>query len=76
MEIFGGYYCHSDFSKNIDAAAEAMVHTIAAHAPLTTTETPPAASLQPVTNASFRSYAIYQSKISRFLASDRKCVRP
>jgi hypothetical protein len=29
-EIFGGYYCHSDFSSNINGAAEAMVHTITA----------------------------------------------
>ena len=29
----GGYYCHSDFGKNVNGAAEAMVHTIAAHPP-------------------------------------------
>ena len=38
-EVFGGYYCHSDFSSNIDGAAEAMVHTIAAHPPSTITAT-------------------------------------
>jgi hypothetical protein len=32
-EVFGGYYCHSDFSNDINGAAEAMVHTIAAYPP-------------------------------------------
>jgi len=31
-EVFGGYYCHSDFGINT-AAAEAMVQTIATHPP-------------------------------------------
>ncbi|HXX73242.1 MAG TPA: hypothetical protein VEI80_06055, partial [Candidatus Acidoferrales bacterium] len=39
-EVFGGYYCHSDFSGNIDGAAEAMVHTIAGYPPPTTPATP------------------------------------
>ena len=59
-EVFGGYYCHSDFSSNIDGAAEAMVHTIAAHPPSTITTMQPVSS-QTVTAASFSAYAIYLS---------------
>ena len=59
-EVFGGYYCHSDFSSNIDGAAEAMVHTIAAHPPSTITTMQPVSS-QTVTTASFSAYAIYLS---------------
>jgi hypothetical protein len=46
-EVFGGYYCHSDFSSNIDGAAEAMVHTIAAYPPPIPSATLPSACPQP-----------------------------
>jgi len=60
-EVFGGYYCHSDFSSNINGAAEAMVHTIAAYPSPTSIATQSVTSSQPVTPASFSSYAIYLS---------------
>jgi len=60
-EVFGGYYCHSDFSSNINGAAEDMVHTIAAYPPSTVTTTQPLTSSQRVTTASLSFYIIFLS---------------
>jgi len=55
IEVFGGYYCHSDFSNNTNGSAEAMVHTIAVYPSSTISATQPVTSSQSVTAAGFSS---------------------